>query len=221
MMSAKSDSSLPKARRSMRPRKSDVTRAAILDAGYDFLREHPFRDMTVGSLMAKTSYSRATFYMHFNDLHTLMEVLLDEVKDGIVDGAAPWFSNEVEALKGLQDSLTAVVEVGFEQGHIFKAVTDAASSDRRLETVWESFVGAFDEIVAERIRLDQSAGITPEFDALPVARALNRMDAAVVVHAFGGPQKQDKTEVFSALLRVWVSTLYPFDAKSMICTGQK
>lgn len=205
----------------MRPRKGDITRLAILEAGYEFLKDNPFRDMTVGTLMENTKYSRAAFYMHFNDLHSLLEVLLDEVKDGIVEGATPWFTNEAEALKGLQDSLMAVVDVGFEHGHIFKAVTDAASSDHRLEAVWEAFVGAFDEIVAERIKLDQSAGITPEFDALPVARALNRMDAAIVVHAFGSPEKQDKTEVFSALLRVWVSTLYPFDAKSVICTGQK
>ena len=33
-------------------RKSERTRAAILNAALDFVWSHPFRDMTVGSLMA-------------------------------------------------------------------------------------------------------------------------------------------------------------------------
>ena len=40
--------------------------------------------------MAATKYSRATFYLYFNDLHGLLETLLDEVKGGII-GFTPEF----------------------------------------------------------------------------------------------------------------------------------
>ena len=42
--------------------KSDRTRAAILNAALDFLWTHPFRDMTVASLMESTGVSRSAFY---------------------------------------------------------------------------------------------------------------------------------------------------------------
>ncbi|MBD3857482.1 MAG: TetR/AcrR family transcriptional regulator, partial [Acidobacteria bacterium] len=56
--------------------KSDRTRAAILNAALDFVWSHPFRDMTVTSLMATTGVSRSAFYQYFNDLHEVMETLL-------------------------------------------------------------------------------------------------------------------------------------------------
>jgi AcrR family transcriptional regulator len=96
--------------REMLPSKAAVTRSAILDAGHEFLETRPFRDLTVGKLMAQTQYSRPTFYLYFNDLHGFMEAVLDEVKGGIVDGARAWLSNEGDS-SGLQQSLKSLVDV--------------------------------------------------------------------------------------------------------------
>lgn len=202
--------------RHMAPSKAALTRAAILDAGSRFLQDRPFRDMTVGNLMASTEYSRPTFYLYFNDLHGLMECLLDEVKGGIVEGARAWLSNEGDPVGELSSSLAALVDVGHAHGTILKAVADAAPYDERLEHVWETFVASFDQVVSARIALDQEIGITPEFDPLPVARALNRMDAGVLIHAFGSTEKADKGEVLASLQNIWISTLYPFDAGAAI-----
>lgn len=166
--------------------------------------------------MAGTEHSRPTFYLYFNDLHGLMEALLDEVKGGIVEGAHTWLTNEGDALSGLQESLTALVEVGYAHGPILKAISDAAPNDARLEHVWQTFLASFDELVSARITQDQAKGITPEFDPLPVARALNRMDAGVLIHAFGTADKASKEEVRAGIMRVWVSTLYPFETATVI-----
>ena len=202
--------------RPMQPRKAERTRAAILEAGAAFLETRPFRDLTVGLLMAETPFSRPTFYLYFNDLHGLMEALLDDVKGGIVDGAYAWLSNEGDPVSGLQESLAALVDVAHEHGAILKAVADAAPSDARLEHVWDTFLASFDEVVAARIAEDQAAGLTPEFDPLPVARALNRLDAGTLIHAFGSGENANKDKVLQAIMRVWISTLYPFDAAASI-----
>ncbi|WP_068114095.1 TetR/AcrR family transcriptional regulator [Tropicimonas marinistellae] len=199
------------AERAAAPSKAAQTRSAILDAGRAFLERHPFRELTVGNLMAATGYSRSAFYQHFNDLHGLMEALLDEVKGGIVEGAQPWLSGDGDPVASLQESLTALVDVGHEHGSILRAVSDAAPSDDRLEHVWHSFLGSFDVIVAARIAEDQERALTPEFDPMPVARALNRMDAGFLIQAFGSVEKSDKDDVLAAIMRVWLSTLYPFD----------
>ena len=57
--------------------KSERTRAAILNAALDFIWTHPFRDMTVNSLMARTGVGRSAFYQYFKDLHEVMEALLE------------------------------------------------------------------------------------------------------------------------------------------------
>lgn len=161
--------------------------------------------------MASTGYSRSAFYQHFNDLHGLMEALLEDVKGGIVDGAQPWLRGEDEPVASLQKSLTALVDVAHQHGSILRAVADAAPSDKRLEEVWQSFLAAFDKIVATRIAQDQKRGVTPEFDPVPVARALNRMDAGYLILAFGRTDEANKNDVLSAICRIWVSTLYPFE----------
>ena len=197
------------AARASAPSKPARTRAAILDAGRAFLKLHPFRDLTVGTLMAATGYSRSAFYQHFNDLHGLMEALLDEVKDEIVAGAQTWISGKGDPVASLHKSLTALVDIGDQHGSILRAVADAAPGDDRLEQVWQSFLSSFDNIVAARVAQDQKIGLTPEFDPMPVARALNRMNASFLILSFGRSEHAEKRDVLCAIWRIWISTLYP------------
>ena len=44
--------------------------------------------------------------------------------------------------------------------------------------------------------------------AAPIAIALNRMDAGVLISAFGREPKAEPSQVLASLKRVWVSTLY-------------
>jgi Fe-S-cluster formation regulator IscX/YfhJ len=79
----------------------------------------------------------------------------------------------------------------------------------RLEGAWEAFLEAFDHIVATRIARDQAKGLTPRTDPLHLARALNRMDAAMLIRAFGSDPKEDRETVLAALEHVWLSAVYP------------
>jgi AcrR family transcriptional regulator len=108
--------------------KSARTRATILNAALDFIWSHPFRDMTVNSLMASTGLSRSAFYQYCKDLHDLMESLLDM--------------------------------------------------------------------------------LIPDFDAYPVAEALNRLDVLTLLDAFGQRPRRKPEPVYEALERIWISTLY-------------
>jgi len=50
-----------------KPGKSERTRAAILNAALDFVWSHPFRDLTITSLMASTGASRSALYQYFRN----------------------------------------------------------------------------------------------------------------------------------------------------------
>ena len=188
--------------------KSERTRAAILNAAFDFIWSHPFRDMTIGSLMAETGVSRSAFYQHFEGRHELMEALLDLLQDEIFDVTAPWVAAVGDPVALLRESLAGLARVGYRRGPLLRAVTDAAATDERLEAAWKEFLGRFDDAACERIEADQVQGLIPAFDARPVAVALTRLDAYALLEAFGQRPRSRPEPVEEALARIWISTLY-------------
>jgi hypothetical protein len=80
--------------------------------------------------------------------------------------------------------------------------------DERLERAWNKLVIVFDDAVTTRIEKDQVAGLVREFEARPVAIALNRMDVGTFVHHFGRRPRSKSEPVYQSLVRIWVSTIY-------------
>lgn len=188
--------------------KSERTRAAILDAALAFLWEHPFREMTVSRLMVRTKVGRSAFYQYFQDLHELMEHLVDDLQADIMAGARPWFTGTGEVTGLLRQSLEALIKVGYEKGPILKAVADAAPTDARLERAWSELLHHFDDVVATRIEADQRQGLVPELDARAIARAFTQMDAYSLIEAFGEHPREAPEPLLNAIERIWISTLY-------------
>jgi len=188
--------------------KSERTRAAILNAGLEFVWTHPFRDMTVNALMASAGMSRSAFYQYFKDLHDLMGVLLDTVKDEVFAVTGAWFQGTGDPIVLLNESLAGLVDVCYRLGPILRAADDAAATDERIENAWNHFKKQFDDAVTARIEADQAQGLIPKFSARPVAIALNRLDAYTLIEAFGQKPRGKPEPVREALERIWISTLY-------------
>ena len=189
-------------------RKSERTRQSILDAALEFLWTHPFRELTVGELMSLAGTSRSAFYRYFEDLHDLMEVLLRGVGKDIIEVAGPWLQGEGDPIPLLEETVDGLVRVCYQQGPVVRAVSDAAPMDERLEKAWTDFLKDFDDAATQRIEQHQAVGLIKPFDARPVAIALNRMDAFLLIHHFGRRPRGNRESVRDAILRVWISTLY-------------
>lgn len=189
-------------------RKSDRTRAAILNAALDFVWSHPFRDMTVAKIMDAAGLSRSAFYPHFRDLRAVMQVLLEIIGEEILTAAQPWVTGTGDPSELVEEALIGMVGVCYQRGPFLRAITDAAAMDKRFDEDWTGFLERFDEAACARIEADQAQGLTPKFDALPVATALNRLDAYTVVQAFGRHPRSPPEPVQAALARIWISTLY-------------
>ena len=204
--------------------KSERTRAAILDAGLKFIWSRPFRDLTISSLMASTDVSRSAFYQYFNDLHELMETLLDMLQDEIFDAVEPWIAGVGDPVALMHETLAGLVRACYQRGPFLRAVADAATTDKRLEKAWSQFLGRFDDAAFPRIQADQEQGLIPDFDARPVAIALNRLDAYMIIEAFGQRPRSQPEPVREALARIWISTLYGSewlgnDSSNLVRTG--
>ena len=188
--------------------KSERTRAAILNAAFDFLWSHPFRDMTVAAVMDGAGASRSAFYQYFDGRHHLMETLLGMLEAEILSGASPWITDTGDPVALLREALAELVRVCYRQGPFLRAVTDAAPTDERLEDAWNQFLGRFDDAGCGRIEADQEQGLIAPFEARPVAVALNRLNAHALIEAFGRLPRSRPRPVQDALTRIWVATLY-------------
>src|SRR5210317_819202 len=188
--------------------RSERTRAEILDAAFEYLWSRPFRDMTVNSLMATTSISRSAFYRYFDDIHELMQALLTRLESEILEGASPWLSENGDPVALLYESLAAEVRICYRHGPFIKSISDAAGTNAQLEDEWNWFLDRLDEATSERIVADQELGLIEAFDPRPVATALNRVDAAMFIRAFGHRPRSRPEPIQDAITRVWISTLY-------------
>lgn len=182
---------------------------AILNSAQEFLWTRPFREMTVGELMLITGTGRSAFYQYFKDLHELMETLLQGVAEEIHLAAEPWFNDEGDPFVLLQKSLSQLVDICYECGPILRAVMEASTTDERLELAWAEFLSQFDDAVTDQIEKHQAAGLISKFEARPVAVAFNRLDASLFIQAFGRHPRSNPEHVRDAIIRIWMSTLYP------------
>ena len=188
--------------------KSDRTRAAILDSAFEFIWSHPFREMTVKSLMNQTGTGRSTFYRYFSDLHEVMEALLEMLQGEIFTAAQPWLTGVGDPVALMHETLDGLVRVCYQRGPFIRAMSDAATTDKRFEDAWEQFLEGFDDAGTARIESDQEQGLIPDFPARPVATSLNILDAYMLIEAFGQRPRKQQEPVRKALARIWVSTLY-------------
>ena len=188
--------------------KSERTRELILASAIEFFWEHPFRDLTVAELMSRVGVSRPTFYQYFSDLYELMVALMEGLRADILTASSPWFYGEGDLVLNLKLALEGLVNVCYERGPILRAVADAAVSDINLEKAWVAFLKSFDDAVAERIEQQQAQGLIESFPAYPIAVALNRLDASLLIEYFGSRPRGSREEVLTSLTRIWRSTLY-------------
>ena len=188
--------------------KSERTRAAILNAAFDYTWANPFREMTVNSIMASTGVGRSAFYQYFSDLQEVMESLLDILQDEIFDACEPWIVGVGDPIALMHETLTGLIHVCYQRGPFLRAISDAATTDKRLEDAWNQFLDRFDNAGCLRIESDQEQGLIPDFDPRPVVIALNRLNTYSIIAAFGQRPRNQPEPVREALSQIWISTLY-------------
>jgi AcrR family transcriptional regulator len=183
------------------------TEREILDAAEGFLREHPFRELTVQTVMGRTGLKRPAFYVHFRDRHDLALRVVERIRDELVAVANRWFEGG-EAIADVRSALEGVVAVYVEHGPVLRALSDASGSDATVEAAYRALVQGFIDATSQRIRSEQATGRAVGVDPDETARALVWLNESYLKEALGRAPFADQSMVVDVLEHIWIATLY-------------
>lgn len=183
------------------------TEREILDAAERLLRERPFRELTVQTVMARTGLKRPAFYIHFRDRHELALRVVDRIRDELLIVADRWFEGYGSSAD-LRSALEGVAAVYVEHGPVLRALADASGSDATVEAAYRALVQRFVDATARRIRAEQAAGRVAEIDPDETARALVWLNESYLREALGRAPIAEPSTVVDVLEHIWIATLY-------------
>ena len=183
--------------------------AEIVGAAEDFLRQRPFRELSVDEIMGRTSLSRSSFYVYFRDRHDLLLRLVQEIGDQLMTMADRWLAGTGEPPADARRALEGLVGVYNDHGAVMRSLADAARVDPDVEQVYEALIDRFVIATSQHIAEEIEAGRTEPIDPVETARALVWASEAYLVRTLGtNPPRQPRELVVDTLARIWVRVLY-------------
>jgi AcrR family transcriptional regulator len=191
-----------------RRRTPESAEREILAAAEAFLRERPFRDLTVDEVMARTTLSRPSFYVYFRDRHHLAVRLVEGIGAELFEMSDRWLEGTGDPRDDIRAALEGIVAVYAEHGLVLGAIADAAGHDSDVEATYRGLIVRFVDASMARIEHDIARGRIDELDARETARALVWMSERYLNEALGRLPRASAEIVVETLWMVWVRTLY-------------
>lgn len=192
------------------------TRREILAAANEFLRQRPYRELSVEDLMSRSGLTRTAFYRHFDDLTDLVLRLMAEMGGELYGVAERWLQDsQVEQEAGLRfhhaakTGLRAIVEFFERNGPLIRAISEAATTDERIERAYNGMLDRFTELTAFGLEQMVKEGRIDPLEPWPVARALNLMNERYLLGEFGHPNEGNADLALKTLETIWLRAMAP------------
>jgi AcrR family transcriptional regulator len=198
------------ARRARQRERRENTRLAIMRAAERFLREHPFRDLSVDGLMAEVGLTRTAFYRHFEDTTDLVLRLLGELIAKLYPVAERWRATAGESYpNAAREGLAAVVDFFVAEGPLLRAIVDAAVIDDRIELAYRGVTETFVELTAQTLDRLAGEGRLESPNSRALARALNLMNESYLLAEFGREPFGHRDVALRTVEQIWLGAVGP------------
>jgi TetR/AcrR family transcriptional regulator, ethionamide resistance regulator len=191
-----------------RRRTPEVAEGEIIAAAEAFLRERPFRELTVDEVMRRTDLSRPSFYVYFTDRHQLVLRVVEHLGSELFTMSDRWLSGSGEGADLARQALDGIVAVYVEHGPVMRALADAAADDPGVEAAYAALVQRFVDATARHIEEEIAAGRILPLDAYETAKALVWMMERYLVLSLGREPLTPATAVSETLATIWTRVLY-------------
>jgi len=191
-----------------RRRTPEVAEGEIIAAAEAFLRERPFRELTVDEVMRRTDLSRPSFYVYFRDRHQLVLRVVAHLESQLFAMSDRWFRGAEHGRESARQALDGIVEVFAEHGPVMRALADAAADDPRVEAAYTALVQRFVDATARHIEGETAAGRVLPLDARETARALVWMNERYLIESLGRAPYTEPQAAADTLFTIWTRVLY-------------
>ena len=191
-----------------RRRTPEEAEREILDAAEAFLRERPFRDLTIDEVMDGTGLSRPSFYVYFRDRHHLALRLIENIGSEVFATAGTWLEGEGDDPAELRRALRGTAGVFEIHGKVLRAIGDASTEDAQVEQAYRGLVEGFVEASARRIERDVAGGRSAVVDSARVAAGLVWMTERLLSEKLGREPADDPDAIADALVAIWQAAIY-------------
>lgn len=200
----------PQAQRTRRREQRESTRRQILAAADRFLRERPYRELSVDVVMAETGLTRTAFYRHFDDVTDLVLRLFADVNEELFEVAERWAATVGAGYPTPgQEGLAGTVDFYVRHGPLMRAIAEAAVTDERIELAYHGSTDAFIELTSDALARMVEAGLLDVPDPRALGRAMTLMNQAYLLAEFGREPQGDPQVALSTLQNVWLRLAAP------------
>jgi TetR/AcrR family transcriptional regulator, ethionamide resistance regulator len=184
------------------------TREEILSAAARFLRERPYRELSVEVVMTQTGLTRTAFYRHFDDVTDLVLRLLSDIAGELYSVGELWIENAPLAFEeAARAGLRGVVDFFQRHGPLLRAIAEAATTDELIEQSYNGFLDRFVDLTTVGFERMIENGVVEFSDPRSVARALNLMNERYLLSQFGREPGADPEVALATLETVWMRTI--------------
>jgi TetR/AcrR family transcriptional regulator, ethionamide resistance regulator len=191
-----------------RRRTPEVAEREIIAAAESFLRERPFREMTVDEVMRRTDLSRPSFYVYFRDRHHLVLRVVEHLGSELFTMSDRWLRGTGPGPQLAREALDGIVAVFAEHGPVMRALADAATHDPGVEQAYTRLVQSFVDATAEHIGSEIAAGRILPLDPHETAKALVWMMERYLNLSLGRQPPTPRQAVADTLATIWTRVLY-------------
>lgn len=189
-----------------RRRAPEDARREILDAAASLVAERPLRDVTVLAIMERTTLSRKSFYVYFQDRSEVISALIVRLRADTDAALAAWRDADDPVAAGRR-ALSSAARTYRDHGPVLRALFWSAAEEPDLAAVRSGLKAPVEEI-AERTITDADPAVTPE-RARNMAQALVTMNVHSLLELRTDASDAELDELVDTLSMIWERTVFP------------
>ncbi len=187
-------------------RSREESRALILEAARELVRERSYAELSVGEITDRAGIGRTLFYRYFDDLGDLLRRAGREPIEELFAAQAALGESYENPGDGIRSAHELGVAFYRRHGPILRAISEGASVDEVIATGQERFRAQFDELVARTLQRLPDAG--ERFaDVRQTARALNLLSTSYLLDAFGREPRVSEETAVQTLTELWLAAM--------------
>jgi AcrR family transcriptional regulator len=180
------------------------SRERIVAAATELVRHQSYGELSIGAVMERAGFGRTIFYRHFDDLGDLLVRASRDAIDSLYAAQRPLGSAaDRDAEDVVADAVKRAVAVYRSHGPLLRAVVEAAASDPEVAAGHNAMRRQFDGLVEQALR--ERGGRFA--DVAETARALNRLNEAYLLDAFGREPRISAETAVRTLTEIWMGVV--------------